>query len=124
MSFKRNFMTTKRSSQPTRNISKTSPCPFRTAQRKMLSRGSCQPVTTHSLSLCTRSDVILGSISIGGSLAKYSYAPQGWINIEGEQNAIRTLALELLQGTRPLPIVPFQASPVANKFPPPPSKTA
>jgi Family of unknown function (DUF6680) len=53
-------------------------------------------------------------------LAKYSYAPQGWVNIEAEQNAVRQLALELLQGKRPLPISPFQPSPSAGKFPPPP----
>jgi len=40
-------------------------------------------------------------------LAKYSYAPQGWVNTEAEQNAIRTLALELLMGKRPLPVAPF-----------------
>jgi hypothetical protein len=54
-------------------------------------------------------------------LAKYSYAPQGWVNIEAEQNAMRQFALELLQGKRPLPITPFQPSPLADKFPPPPS---
>ncbi len=53
-------------------------------------------------------------------LAKYSYAPQGWVSIEAEQNALRQLALELLQGKRPISITPFQPSPVANKFPPPP----
>jgi hypothetical protein len=53
-------------------------------------------------------------------LAKYSYAPQGWVNVEAEQSAIRQLALELLQGKRPLPISPFQPSPSAGKFPPPP----
>jgi hypothetical protein len=53
-------------------------------------------------------------------LAKYSYAPQGWVNIEAEQNAIRHFAIELLQGKRPLPITPFQPSPSADKFPPPP----
>ena len=41
-------------------------------------------------------------------LSKYSYAPQGWVNMEAEQNALRTLALELLQGRRPLPVAPFQ----------------
>lgn len=55
-------------------------------------------------------------------LAKYSYAPQGWVNTEAEQSAIRTLAVELLQGKRPIPVTPFQPSPIANKFPPPPSK--
>ena len=54
-------------------------------------------------------------------LAKYSYAPQGWVSIEAEQNALRQLALELLQGKRPLPVAPFQPSPAANKFPPPPT---
>jgi hypothetical protein len=53
-------------------------------------------------------------------LAKYSYAPQGWINIEAEQNALRQFALELLQ-KRPLPITSFQPSASADKFPPPPS---
>jgi hypothetical protein len=53
-------------------------------------------------------------------LKKYSYAPQGWVNIEAEQNAVRQLALELLQGKRPLPVSPFQPSPSAGKFPPPP----
>ena len=38
-------------------------------------------------------------------LAKYSYTPQGWVTTEAEQNAIRTLALELLQGKRPMPVV-------------------
>jgi hypothetical protein len=55
-------------------------------------------------------------------LAKYSYAPQGWVNIEAEQNAIRALALELLLGKRPLPVAPFQPSSATGKFPPPPSK--
>jgi Family of unknown function (DUF6680) len=54
-------------------------------------------------------------------LAKYSYAPQAWINAEAEQNAVRQLALELLLGKRPLPISPFQPSPSAAKFPPPPT---
>jgi hypothetical protein len=54
-------------------------------------------------------------------LAKYSYTPQGWVNIEAEQNAIRTLALELLQGKRPMPVSPFQPNPITGKFPPPPS---
>jgi hypothetical protein len=54
-------------------------------------------------------------------LAKYSYAPQGWVNAEAEQDAVRRLALELLQGKRPLPISPFQPSPSAAKFPPPPT---
>jgi len=53
-------------------------------------------------------------------LAKYSYAPQGWVDIEAEQNALRRLALELLQGKRPLPVSPFQPNPAASKFPPPP----
>jgi len=56
-------------------------------------------------------------------LAKYSYSPQGWINMEGEQSSIRTLALELLQGKRPLPVAPFQPPPSASKFPPPPNRT-
>jgi hypothetical protein len=55
-------------------------------------------------------------------LAKYSYTPQGWINMEGEQNSIRSLALELLQGKRPLPVAPFQPPPSASKFPPPPKR--
>jgi len=55
-------------------------------------------------------------------LSKYSYAPQGWINMEGEQNAIRSLALELLQGKRPLPVAPFQPPPSTSKFPPPPNR--
>lgn len=54
-------------------------------------------------------------------LAKYSYAPQGWVNIEAQQNAVRQLALELLQGKRSLPISPFQPSPTASKFPPAPT---
>jgi hypothetical protein len=54
-------------------------------------------------------------------LAKYSYAPQGWVNIEAEQNAVRQLALELLQGKRPLPVSPFQPSISASKFPPAPT---
>lgn len=53
-------------------------------------------------------------------LAKYSYAPQGWVDIESSQNALRNLTLELLQGKRPLPVAPFQPSPMASKFPPPP----
>jgi len=63
----------------------------------------------------------LGFLLDKRELAKYSYAPQGWVNIESEQNAIRQLALELLQGRRPLPVAPFQPNPVAAKFPPPPS---
>jgi hypothetical protein len=54
-------------------------------------------------------------------LAKYSYAPQGWVTAEAEQNALRQLAVELLQGKRPLPISPFQPSPSAAKFPPAPT---
>ena len=58
-------------------------------------------------------------------LKKYSYAPQGWVNIEAEQNAVRQLALELLQGKRPLPVSPFQPpSPSPGKFPPPPTINA
>jgi hypothetical protein len=56
-------------------------------------------------------------------LAKYSYAPQGWVNMEAEQNAIRLLMLELLQGKRPIPVAPFIPNPAAAKFPPPPSHT-
>ena len=55
-------------------------------------------------------------------LAKYSYTPQGWINVEGEQNALRTLAVELLQGKRPIPVAPFQPPPSVTKFPPPPPR--
>jgi hypothetical protein len=55
-------------------------------------------------------------------LSKYSYSPQGWINMESEQSSIRALALELLQGKRPLPIAPFQPPPSASKFPPPPNR--
>jgi hypothetical protein len=54
-------------------------------------------------------------------LRKYSYAPQGWVNMEAEQNTIRKLALELLQGNRALPISPFQPNPTSEKFPPPPT---
>jgi hypothetical protein len=54
-------------------------------------------------------------------LAKYSYTPQHWVDIEAEQNAVRQLALELLQGKRGLPVSPFQVNPAANKFPPAPS---
>ncbi|MGB3446528.1 MAG: DUF6680 family protein [Xanthobacteraceae bacterium] len=54
-------------------------------------------------------------------LAKYSYAPQGWMNVEAEQNGLRQLALELLQGKRALAISPFQPDSAAGKFPPPPS---
>ena len=54
-------------------------------------------------------------------LAKYSYTPQGWVDTEAEQNAVRKLALELLLGQRGLPVSPFQPSPAANKFPPPPA---
>jgi len=54
-------------------------------------------------------------------LAKYSYTPQGWVDIETEQTAVRRLALELLQGKRGLPVSPFQVNPAANKFPPAPS---
>jgi hypothetical protein len=54
-------------------------------------------------------------------LAKYSYTPQGWVDIETEQTALRQLALELLQGKRGLPVSPFQVNPAANKFPPAPS---
>jgi hypothetical protein len=54
-------------------------------------------------------------------LAKYSYAPQAWVTAEAEQNAVRQLALELLQGKRSLPISPFQPDPSAAKFPPPPT---
>jgi hypothetical protein len=54
-------------------------------------------------------------------LAKYSYTPQGWVDTEAEQNAVRKLALELLLGQRGLPVSPFQPNPAANKFPPPPS---
>jgi hypothetical protein len=55
-------------------------------------------------------------------LAKYSYTPQGWVNMEGEQNALRSLAVELLQGKRPLAVAPFQPPPSATKFPPPPPR--
>jgi len=54
-------------------------------------------------------------------LEKYSYAPQGWANVENEQNALRRLALELLLGQRGLPVTPFQAAAATGKFPPPPS---
>jgi hypothetical protein len=57
-------------------------------------------------------------------LAKYSYAPQGWVNTESEQNAIRKLALELLRGKRPLPVAPFQPNPATAKFPPAPNQTS
>ena len=56
-------------------------------------------------------------------LAKYSYAPQGWLNVESEQVAIRQLALELLRGKRPIAITPFQPHPADGKFPPPPGST-
>jgi hypothetical protein len=65
----------------------------------------------------------LGFVFDKRDLAKYSYTPQGWVNIESEQNALRLLTLEVLQGKRGLPVQPFQLSPIANKFPPPPTVT-
>ncbi|WP_456722474.1 MULTISPECIES: DUF6680 family protein [unclassified Bradyrhizobium] len=56
-------------------------------------------------------------------LARYSYAPQAWVNVESEQNAIRSLAIELLLGKRSLAISPFQPSSPSDKFPPPPTVT-
>ena len=54
-------------------------------------------------------------------LAKYSYVPQGWVNVEAEQTAIRQLAIEVLQGKRGVPVTPFRVSDVSGKFPPAPT---
>jgi hypothetical protein len=62
----------------------------------------------------------LGFIFDKRDLAKYSYTPQGWVDTEAEQNALRTLTLEVLQGKRGLPVSPFQPNPASDKFPPPP----
>lgn len=54
-------------------------------------------------------------------LQKFSYSPQGWRNVELENQSFRRLVIELLLGRRPLPVAPFTASDVNNKFPPPPN---
>ena len=36
------------------------------------------------------------------------YSPQGWMNIEGEQNRLRQLLIDMLSGERPLQIMPFE----------------
>jgi hypothetical protein len=53
-------------------------------------------------------------------LRKFSYAPQGWQDVETEQKAFRRLIIELLSGRRPLPIRTFTAADMNDKFPPPP----
>jgi hypothetical protein len=54
-------------------------------------------------------------------LQKFSYSPQGWQNVELENQNFRRLVIELLLGHRPLPVTPFTASDVNKKFPPPPN---
>jgi hypothetical protein len=54
-------------------------------------------------------------------LRKFSYSPQGWQNLETEQQSFRRLMLELLNGQRGLPIRNFAAGDVNPKFPPPPN---
>ena len=54
-------------------------------------------------------------------LEKFSYVPQGWHNIEFEQQNFRRLAVELLLGRRALPVTEFKTIDVNNKFPPPPA---
>ena len=54
-------------------------------------------------------------------LAKYSYVPQGWVNVEAEQTAIRQLTIEVLQGKRGIPVTPLRVSDVSGKFPPAPT---
>jgi hypothetical protein len=78
-----------------------------------------------------RDDLLFDLIhAIGGQLGysydkrdlrKFSYAPQGWQNVETEQQTFRRLIIELLSGRRPLPIKDFIASDVNDKFPPPPN---
>jgi hypothetical protein len=53
-------------------------------------------------------------------LRKFAYAPQGWQNDEAELRTFRRLVIELLNGHRALPVKPFAASDVNEKFPPPP----
>jgi len=77
-----------------------------------------------------RDDLLFDLIhAIGGQLGysydkrdlrKFSYAPQGWQNVETEQQTFRRLIIELLSGRRPLPIKDFIASDGNDKFPPPP----
>ena len=53
-------------------------------------------------------------------LDKFSYVPQGWQNVEYEQQNFRQLAIELLLGRRALPVTQFNVAEVNKKFPPPP----
>ncbi|MHB8405565.1 MAG: DUF6680 family protein [Gammaproteobacteria bacterium] len=36
------------------------------------------------------------------------YSPQGWMNVEGEQNQVRQLLIEILAGQRALQVMPFE----------------
>jgi Family of unknown function (DUF6680) len=38
------------------------------------------------------------------------YWPQGWTNVEGEQNRVRQLLLEILEGKRAFPVTPFDVT--------------
>lgn len=64
----------------------------------------------------------LGYASYGDfQVFKATYAPQGWLNSEGEAQQIRHGLLQILTGVRGLPIEAFKAIEPNNPFPPPPS---
>ena len=53
-------------------------------------------------------------------LERLAYVPQGWVNDETEVRLFRRALIELLHGQRPLPIVPFQPTPMPPPTPLPP----
>lgn len=48
------------------------------------------------------------------------YSPQGWTNIEDQQNMLRFLTLEVLKGNRALPVTNQVNPPPNSPYPPPP----
>ncbi len=56
-------------------------------------------------------------------LERAAYVPAGWEYEQAEQQSLRRSMLELLDGRRGLPVLPFLAQGTQSPFPPPPGPT-
>ncbi|MBK8221793.1 MAG: hypothetical protein IPK73_12280 [Candidatus Obscuribacter sp.] len=57
-------------------------------------------------------------------IMKGGYTPQGWADVESQQNLLRLLLIEMLRGNRPIPITPVINPTATSPYPPPPDEQA
>ena len=66
--------------------------------------------------------LVLGFVMDRQELKQLAYGPTGWENDENEQKTLRRLLIEMLQGSRPVPMSDFsKMKQFGGKFPPPPA---